>query len=601
MSSKHIKALSGLLSLAGQLKKLDDQHVDEDYDSENETDDRKSSAFLALNDETDSSDSNENSDSEESSEENEFEEEGESTLKVDEKEKKGEVKGKGALAEDFDEIEYLNSVLKDCKEDSTKSSIGKKKFQFLSCDAFYLDIDAVMRKRFGGASLHDENNEENMNLVAEGRKKHRKSNNGKKNRMRRIIENETKKKVTLHRKLIFGSPKDDWPQPSSFVNGGICMKEVSQKMSKESTSGFSIFEIQWSDDYRTQHNEFVGVQGSGDANQLCYFISRHPNHSEALLQLAMVFARTGQMDRASELVRRCLYILETSHSEKFKPFAEPCLLDISREENKVYFSSLFRHMQISGMLGCPKVASAVGKYLLSLDPWGDPLGTLLFLDHYFISCGNFDDIKNFCNTDTFCTLFPDLCEEHIHGIDDILPNWALTACLGMYFEEVESGEKHLKPKSSNVLAPECIKMSPSQMALVKACKRFPFMIPMAFFSIKKVDKFKRNWDQVFSHPYFVTFATQDSMADVVGSGNSKVLTKLGSLFRARSIDCGSSSLWKKVDVVDWFYDTLCCFVEDLEDDTIINEVSWNQTKASFFIFLFRLWRSYQDHWCLFAP
>ncbi len=71
------------------------------------------------------------------------------------------------------------------------------------------------------------------------------------------------------------------------------------------------FRFQWSDEYASLHRQYCIVQNSGDANRLVLFLSRNPFHVDGFLQLAMVFARTGQMDRAAELVRRCLFCLES--------------------------------------------------------------------------------------------------------------------------------------------------------------------------------------------------------------------------------------------------------------------------------------------------
>jgi hypothetical protein len=62
-------------------------------------------------------------------------------------------------------------------------------------------------------------------------------------------------------------------------------------------------------------------------------------------------------------------------------------MDPNIPENAPFFSVLFRHMQMSCMLGCPSVAAEVGKLLLSLDPQGDRYHVLLSLDHFLTASG----------------------------------------------------------------------------------------------------------------------------------------------------------------------------------------------------------------------
>ena len=64
--------------------------------------------------------------------------------------------------------------------------------------------------------------------------------------------------------------------------------------------------------------KYIQIINSGDANLLVVFLSQHPYHIDGLLQLALIFAKIGHMDRSSDLVRRSLYFLECACVEKFK-------------------------------------------------------------------------------------------------------------------------------------------------------------------------------------------------------------------------------------------------------------------------------------------
>ena len=70
-------------------------------------------------------------------------------------------------------------------------------------------------------------------------------------------------------------------------------------------------------------------------------------------------------------------------------------MDPKSPENAPFFSALFRHMQMSAMLGCPSVAGEVGKILLSLDPRTDTYNVLLTLDYFFLASGKHTEILDF--------------------------------------------------------------------------------------------------------------------------------------------------------------------------------------------------------------
>ena len=110
----------------------------------------------------------------------------------------------------------------------------------------------------------------------------------------------------------------------------------------------------------------------------------------------MVLAHSGQMDHASALVRRSLFALESAYSE---PFRGGLLRSASEggirsrldgapdsgKANAVYWAALFRHMQMTGMMGCTRTALEVSRLILSLDPVGDPMAVLLCIDYYALA------------------------------------------------------------------------------------------------------------------------------------------------------------------------------------------------------------------------
>ena len=89
----------------------------------------------------------------------------------------------------------------------------------------------------------------------------------------------------------------------------------------------------------------------------------------AVVLLWSVWGTAGQMDRAWEYVRRCLFVLEAGYCDSFRPQeGGRCRLDARRPENRAYLTALFRHMQMAGARGLYATAHEVARLLLSLDP-----------------------------------------------------------------------------------------------------------------------------------------------------------------------------------------------------------------------------------------
>ncbi|CAM9671848.1 unnamed protein product [Ectocarpus sp. 6 AP-2014] len=196
------------------------------------------------------------------------------------------------------------------------------------------------------------------------------------------------------KRLVVSAPKEDWPKPPSFVGGGLGMKRCEAgapaylpRWQLDAHQGAEWFVFERSSSLEQLQRKFEAIQGMHDPNFLASFASRAPYHADALLQLGMVFAHTGQasMDRASEFVGRSLYVLESATMEAFRPVDGACRLDATLEVNKTYFAAMFRHMQMAGMVGGARTALEVGRLLLSLDPLGDPMGCLLALDSHALA------------------------------------------------------------------------------------------------------------------------------------------------------------------------------------------------------------------------
>lgn len=267
----------------------------------------------------------------------------------------------------------LNELDEEGNKFITSEILRRNNFNKLfEVDPKSLDIDTIMRKRFGGATLNDE--------ILRG-------NKGAKSLPR----------IKVHRKLLFSAQKDDWVKPPTVIAGGFGIVKSDPPL--HLVEGLNLptkeewFQFLWSDEYEALNSQYILVQNSGDANRLVMFLAEFPYHTEGFMQLAMVFARTGQMDRAAELVRRCIFCLECAFIESFKlASGNGCRMDPTSHENSILFTALFRHAQITCMLGCPGLAADIAKILLGLLPEGDPMLVLLALDHYMVAAGRWSQL-----------------------------------------------------------------------------------------------------------------------------------------------------------------------------------------------------------------
>lgn len=79
---------------------------------------------------------------------------------------------------------------------------------------------------------------------------------------------------------------------------------------------------------------------------------KRPPHNECYtlsipFPLGCALMLRAQMDRASEFVGRCLYVLESACMDGFRPINGASRLDASLEVNRTYLAAMFRHMQVT--------------------------------------------------------------------------------------------------------------------------------------------------------------------------------------------------------------------------------------------------------------
>jgi hypothetical protein len=194
---------------------------------------------------------------------------------------------------------------------------------------------------------------------------------------------------------LFGPPMDGWIRPPRYIGGGMGMFSYDDC---NSCTGAAAAAAAGSNDARTtilppwpydnnHHNEnpisstkilfqpkrwytfqrsekakrdaqdYLTIQQSnGDINMLIMFIAHHPYVPEALLQLSNVLYQTNHTAEGYAMLRRCLYVFETSFHINFINHVvlqeRTYHIDMyHRSENRVFFQALFRYIHISHMAG----------------------------------------------------------------------------------------------------------------------------------------------------------------------------------------------------------------------------------------------------------
>ena len=212
---------------------------------------------------------------------------------------------------------------------------------------------------------------------------------------------------------LFARQRDTWgKRPSSFIGGGLGMQMTLLKHEKknEDEEGNGKDDIPWpyndeniiprdiqqwyTFDRSTTYSDRIQdyntyIANTGDINTMAMYIADNPFIVEPMFHFAFFFFSVGENDRGMDLLKRILWVLEcaafTSLLHGYENNQMVHLMDQRREENAVFFSTLFRLAQTSCMVGCVVTSLAISRFLLSLDPMRDPCGVLMVLDYYALA------------------------------------------------------------------------------------------------------------------------------------------------------------------------------------------------------------------------
>ena len=181
----------------------------------------------------------------------------------------------------------------------------------LELQAVHLIEGNEMRRKFGAAAVSSEAAE----AAAHSKKQ------------RRGGGNHPRAKRRTGKRRILVPPKKEWPTPPSRIGGGIGMaldRTAAAVEGEHFESGAKYFTFEWSEDYVALQADYLARVSTNDPNMIRDLLYHAPHHVDSLLQLSVVSDSYGQRDSSAELLRRCLFVLESAWHPTFAPLECDC-------------------------------------------------------------------------------------------------------------------------------------------------------------------------------------------------------------------------------------------------------------------------------------
>ena len=368
---------------------------------------------------------------------------------------------------------------------------------------------------------------------------------------------------------LFARQRDSWgKRPSSYIGGGLGMDSFDSKVDDKKANVdplASTNDIPWpysddSDEFRTipfdmqqwytfqRSNTYSStvkeyqnyIANTGDINTMAMYIADNPFVVEPMFHFAMFFFSIGENEKGMELLKRILWVMECASFGSFLYGHERCdkvhLMDYYREENQVFFLTLFRLAQTSCMVGCVVTSLAVGRFLLSLDPMRDPTGTLMVLDYYALATMREKDVLLLLqlvdsNVVKVCH-YEDEDNRHSCELRD-MPNWAYSYALAMYrkshFDEDQGDDE-----SDGITLEE-----QADNALDHALSRYPFIVRLLL---------EKNGVNLKSRAFRTDWPSVIDTLDLMNRNSNAGVEKITSIFVERNF-----KLWSGDDVLKWLF------------------------------------------------
>lgn len=298
----------------------------------------------------------------------------------------------------------------------------------LSIDSAWLDANAELKKKFGGAVGGG------SSVLGEINSRALRQNPA----LYRAI-----KRKPFKRKNGFITPRPLWP-PFGPTETGLSV-QLSQQL--ETCDEYQIIE---SEEYQSIFEELEILVRTGDFEFLIQLIHTQPLFVDGLLLLSDAYKMQSTGD-AGEIVERALYVLERILPNNLCFLSGRTRFRYSHPPNRKLHLCLFRQLQFTMKKGCWRVSLQLAKTLLALDPEMDPLGARMFIDFLSIQSESFEDFdKLWIQLKHACPLGP-------------LPGWYFNRAIRMFLDEEKAKIDH---SSSTDALKEACSISPGTAKLL---------------------------------------------------------------------------------------------------------------------------------------
>ena len=116
--------------------------------------------------------------------------------------------------------------------------------------------------------------------------------------------------------------------------------------------------------YQDIQIQFYQAVQTHSPNALAQLLQMFPYHIDSLLQLSEVCRMNGDSEMSIQFIERSLFAFEKAFHPTFQFATCSCRLDFDRPENRPFFLTVFRQIQIVSRQGCWRTALEWCKLLL---------------------------------------------------------------------------------------------------------------------------------------------------------------------------------------------------------------------------------------------
>jgi hypothetical protein len=166
------------------------------------------------------------------------------------------------------------------------------------------------------------------------------------------------------------------------------------------SSAVKVFAFKPTAKLESLHESYQSVKDTSDPAAVQDFLVVNPYFPEALYDLGEYFRLNGKFKEANFMLEKLLFFYEESFSFEFNIFGSEggpiCFLDHSKNIfNEILFRALLKFLLILSKKACYKAALEYNKLLLKLNPFDDPMGALIMIDHSALSAQRFEWFNEF--------------------------------------------------------------------------------------------------------------------------------------------------------------------------------------------------------------